>query len=128
MAVSLAFALSLPHLEDYTKYKENETSARSRLLTTRSASEVDGLLEHAEAMCRLSQTSLSHGATGLAIPALGLACGAGLVACTLIRRKTTRDYRLLQTVTAVCRTGLIIFVGAIAFFPVLVVIAIITLD
>ena len=68
IAVSLAFAMSLPYLEDYTKYKENEASARLRSLTAQSALERRSLVDDAEEMSRRSRTSFARGSTAVAIP------------------------------------------------------------
>ena len=128
MGVSFAFGLSLPHLEDYTKYTENETAARDGSLAAGSALERAHLLEIAEKMSRLRRTSLSQGATAIAIPVLGIVFGAVFVASRLIHRKMTRDFRLLRVLTSVSRAGLIIIAGACAFLPIVVVIGLFLMD
>jgi hypothetical protein len=124
IAVSLGFVLSLPGLDDYEKYRENEGLARAGATHAASAIEREESLARAEEMARLKRAGLSRGMTAVALIVVGI--GAGMLHLTLwIWRRSLRTRRSggAGVLASVCSTVLTIQVVGLALTPVLYVLA-----
>jgi hypothetical protein len=119
-AVSLGFLNSLPGLDEYGKYHENEMLCRKGARNASSAVEKAEALRDAEEMAQRKREALSQGATAIALVVLGIGMGMlrlGLWMCC----RSHRIHRsgVVDVLASDCLTGLTILVMTLALTRVL---------